>query len=80
MGFVGFVMAVVSVVFTAIAFIPFLGWLNWFVTPFALLALIVSAAGTRRVPGRLFGILGVILSLIVIPISMVRLLIGLGIF
>jgi hypothetical protein len=78
MGFTGFVMAMVGLVFVGISFIPFLGWLNWFVAPFALLTLIVSSAGTRRIPGRLFGILGIVLSLVIIPVSMVRLIIALG--
>jgi ABC-type multidrug transport system permease subunit len=79
MGFIGFVMSVVGLVFMAIALIPFLGWINWFVIPFTITGLIVSYMGIVRGGGRLLGIIGVILCIVVIAISTVRLIIGLGI-
>jgi hypothetical protein len=79
MGLAGFIMSIVGLVFVFIAFLPFLGWLNWFIIPFAVLSFALSLAGIIRGANRLLGIIGLILSALVIVLSTVRLIAGLGV-
>jgi len=79
MGFKGFVISMLSLFFGIIAFFPFLGWLNWFVIPSAILGLVLSFVGVIKGGGRLLGILGFIISAVVVIVATLRLIIGLGI-
>jgi hypothetical protein len=79
MGFIGLLMSLVSVVFMFVGLAPLLGWLNWLIAPFAFISLIVSVVGAALNNGRLLGILGGIISLVVMIISIVRLTLGFGI-
>ena len=79
MGFTGFSMAIVAGFFTLIAPIPFLDWLNWFIAPFAFIALILSLVGVVRGNGRVFGVIGLIICAVVLPVSLFRLITGSGV-
>jgi len=79
MGYLGVLMAAVSFVFMLVALIPFLGWLNWFLTPFALVSLIISLIGAIRGSGRVLGIIGTIVCFGVLIVSALRLIVGGGI-
>ncbi len=79
MGFIGFLISIVGLVFAVVAFVPFLGWLNWLVIPFAITGLTLSSVGIVRCSGRLLGIPGAIICSVVIVLSTIRLIIGMGI-
>jgi len=55
-----------------VAFVPLLGWLNWFVIPFAAIGLAFGAVSDGRA--------GRNLNIVVIVVSVLRLMIGGGIF
>jgi hypothetical protein len=82
MGFVGFVLSLVAGGFMLIGLIPLLGWLNWFTTlPLAVIAGVLCAVGVnRRNHISLFGLVGLIISILVFIVGASRLFVGCGIF
>jgi hypothetical protein len=82
MGFIGFVLSLVAGGFMLIGLIPLLGWLNWFTTlPLAVAAGVLSGLGLNRKSHiSIFGIAGLIISLLVFFIGVGRLFVGCGIF
>ena len=79
MGLIGFLLSLVGFVFMLVGLIPLLGWLNWFVAPFAFIGLVVSLLGAILGGGRLLGIVGAVICLVVMIVSIVRLVLGLGV-
>ena len=80
MGVVGLVISLVAALFLLVGLIPFLGWFNWFATlPAAVLGAIISGIAINRRKSSL-GVSGLIISVVVIGIALVRLTIGGGVF
>jgi hypothetical protein len=72
-------MSLVAGFFLLIGLIPFLGWLNWFTTlPAAVLGAILSGVALTRFK-RGTAVAGLIISLAVFAVALVRLFIGGGI-
>jgi hypothetical protein len=66
--------------FLLIGLIPFLGWLNWFTTlPAAVLGAIISAVATAR-SKRGTAVAGLVISLAVFVVALLRLFIGHGVY
>lgn len=79
MSIAGLVISLVAALFLLIGLIPFLGWFNWFTTlPAAVLGAILSGIATGRSRNSL-AIAGLIISVAVFFIALVRLFIGGGI-
>ncbi len=79
MGIIGLVISLLAALFLLIGLIPFLGWFNWFTTlPASVLGAILSGVATARSKSRL-ALVGLIISLAVFLIALVRLAIGGGI-
>ena len=80
MGVVGLVISLVAALFLLVGLIPFLGWFNWFATlPAAVLGAIISGIAVSRRKSSV-GVAGLIISVAVIGIALVRLTIGGGVF
>ncbi len=80
MGVVGLVISLVAALFLLVGLIPFLGWFNWFTTlPAAVLGAIISGIAINRRKSSI-GVAGLIISVVVIGIALVRLAIGGGVF
>ena len=80
MNIAGFVMSLVAGFFMLIGLIPFLGIINWFTTlPAAILGAIFSGIGVAKSRGGL-AVAGLVISIAVFFIAVVRLIIGGGIF
>jgi hypothetical protein len=81
MGIIGFVLSLVGGCFMLIGLIPFLGWLNWFTTlPLAVVAGVLSGLGAnRRNHISIFGVVGLIISILVFIVGVGRLFLGCGI-
>ena len=79
MGFIGLFLSLIAGLFLLLGLLPFLGWTNWFTTlPIAILGAVFSGvAATRRSH---IAVAGLIISIIVIGVALVRLTIGGGIF
>lgn len=73
MGYISLLISVVSLVFMFVATVSFLGWLDWFLTPFALIGLVLGIVEVLRNKGRVLGIIGSTICLAVLIISVVRL-------
>jgi hypothetical protein len=82
MAIIGFILSLVAGGFMLIGLIPFLGWLNWITTlPLAVVAGVLSGAGiNRRNHISIFGIAGLIISILVFMAGAGRLFAGCGIF
>ena len=80
MGFIGFIVSIISGIFLLVGLIPFLGWLNWFTTlPLSVLGIILcSVAVSKR--HTFFGTTGLVISIAVFAVAIIRLAIGGGIF
>lgn len=79
MSIAGFVLSLVAGFFMFIGLIPFLGILNWFTTmPAATLGIIFSAIGTSKSKSGI-AIAGLVISIIVFCVAILRLIIGGGI-
>jgi hypothetical protein len=79
MGIIGLVVSLLAALFLLIGLIPFLGWFNWFTTlPASVLGAILSGVATARSKSRLARA-GLIISLAVFIIALMRLSIGCGI-
>ncbi len=79
MGFTGFALATAALAFAILTWVfpSTLAWLDWFIAPFALLTFVLSTAGVARDAGRRFGIAGAVLSLVALPLAVVRLVLSL---
>ena len=79
MSIAGFILSLVAGFFMLIGLIPFLGIINWFTTlPAAILAIIFSAVGLSKSKSGL-AVAGLVISIIVLCIAILRLIIGGGI-
>ena len=79
MSIAGFVLSLVAGFFMLIGLIPFLGIINWFTTlPAATLGIIFSAVGMSKSKSGL-AVAGLVISIIVICIAVIRLIVGFGI-
>jgi hypothetical protein len=80
MGIAGFVLSLVAGFFMLIGLIPFLGIINWFTTlPVAVLAAILSGVALSQSRSNL-AVAGLVISLAVFFIAILRLFLGGGIF
>ncbi len=80
MGILGLLISLVAIVFLLIGLIPLLGWLNWFTTiPAAILGAILSGVGLARRPKGGAAVAGLIISVAVFAVALLRLAIGGGI-
>jgi hypothetical protein len=80
MGILGLIISFVAIVFLLVGLIPFLGWLNWFTTiPTAILGAILSGVGLARRPKGGAAVAGLIISVAVFAVALVRLSVGGGI-
>ena len=80
MSIIGFIISLIAAVFMMVGLIPLLGWFNWFTTlPAAILGAIINGVAIARSKSNL-ALPGLIISLAVFFISLVRLAIGGGIF
>jgi hypothetical protein len=80
MGVVGFILSLIAGFFMLIGLIPFLGIINWFTTlPAAILGIIFSSIGLSKSQSGL-ATAGLIISILVLIIAVIRLIIGGGIF
>ena len=78
MSVIGLIISLIAALFLIIGLIPFLGWFNWFTTlPAAVLGAIISGVAATRPKNRV-AITGLIISLAVFVISVLRLIIGGG--
>jgi len=79
MSIAGFIMSLVAAFFLLIGLIPFLGWFNWFTTlPAAVLGIIFSSIALSKSQGGL-AVAGLVISLMVFVVAVLRLAIGGGI-
>ena len=80
MGIIGLGISLIAALFLIIGLIPFLGWFNWFTTlPAAVLGAIISGIATSQSKSKV-AITGLIISLAVFAIALIRLSIGGGFF
>jgi len=80
MGVMGLIVSLVAALFLFIGLIPFLGWLNWFTTlPASVIGAILSGVGLASRPRSRSAIAGLITSLAVFLVALLRLSIGHGI-
>jgi hypothetical protein len=80
MGFIGFGVSLLAAVFLLIGLIPLLGWLNWFTTlPASVIGAIFSVVSIAQ-SGSMLAVVGLIISVAVFAMALVRLSIGKGIF
>jgi hypothetical protein len=80
MGILGFLISLVALVFLLVGLVPFLGWLNWFTTlPVAVLGAVLSGIGLARNQRSRMAIAGLIISVSIIAVALVRLSMGGGI-
>ena len=80
MNVAGFVMSLVAGFFMLIGLIPFLGFINWFTTlPAAVLGMIFSGIAISKSQGGL-AVAGLVISILVFFVAVLRLVIGGGIF
>jgi len=80
MNVAGFVMSLVAGFFMLIGLIPFLGFINWFTTlPAAVLGMIFSGIAISKAQGGL-AVAGLVISILVFFVAVLRLVIGGGIF
>ena len=80
MSIIGFIISLIAAVFLMVGLIPLLGWFNWFTTlPAATLGAIISGIAITKSKNRL-AITGLILSVAVFVIALIRLSIGGGFF
>jgi hypothetical protein len=80
MGIAGFVLSLVAGFFMLIGLIPFVGIINWFTTlPVAVLAAILSGVALSQSRSNL-AVAGLVISLAVFFIAILRLFLGGGIF
>jgi hypothetical protein len=82
LGLIGFIISLVAAGFMLVGLIPLLGWINWFTSlPLAVAGAALSGISlTRRGLSNVFGILGLIVSIVVFFIAFSRLIAGCGIF
>lgn len=79
MSIAGFIISLVAALFMLIGLIPFLGWFNWFTTlPAAILGAIINGIATARHKSGL-AIAGLVISMAVFFIAVLRLILGGGI-
>ena len=79
MGILGLAISLLAALFLLIGLFPLLGWFNWFTTlPAAVLGAVLSGVATTRSRSRLARA-GLIISLAVFIIALMRLSIGCGI-
>ena len=79
MGIAGFVLSLVAGFFMLIGLIPFLGFINWFTTlPAAVLGIIFSAVGMSKSKNSM-AVAGLVISIVVICIAVIRLIVGFGV-
>lgn len=79
MNILGIGLAVLGGFFGLIALIPFLGWLNWFTTlPLALLAGYFSYQAYKSDNARFSGLVGLVMSAVLLLFAVTRLGIGGG--
>jgi len=80
MGVLGLIVNLVAAMFMTIGLIPFLGWLNWFTTlPISIVGAILSGVSLASRPRSRSAIAGLIISLAVFLVALVRLALGGGI-
>lgn len=80
MSIIGFIISLIAAIFMMVGLIPLLGWFNWFTTlPAAVLGAIINGVALAHSKSNL-ALAGLIISLAVFAISLVRLAIGGGIF
>jgi len=81
MGIVSLVLGIITIIGMLIGLIPFLGWMNWGVIPIAVVGLIISIVAIASVKeNRGLSIAGLILCAIALPVGIIRLIIGWGVF
>ncbi len=82
LGLIGFIISLVAAGFMLVGLIPLLGWINWFTSlPLAVAGAALSGISlTRRDLSNVFGVLGLIVSIVVFFIAFGRLIAGCGIF
>ncbi len=76
------VWGIVVISFAFIALVPCLGWMNWFVIPIAMIGAvlaIIDLATNKDQQNIAYPIAGLICCLGALPISIVRLIVGVGI-
>jgi hypothetical protein len=79
MGIIGLILSLIAGLFLLLGLLPFLGWTNWFTTlPIATLGAVFSGVATARRSN--IAVAGLVISIIVIGVALVRLTIGGGIF
>jgi hypothetical protein len=79
MGIAGFVLSLVAGFFMLIGLVPFLGFINWFTTlPAAVVSIIFSAVGMSKSKNGL-AVAGLVISIVVICIAVIRLIVGFGV-
>lgn len=80
MGFIALLLSFLAAIFMFVGLIPFLGWLNWFTTlPLAVAGAVLSILTLVKHPRSLAGVGGIILSLIVVFVAVIRLSLGCGV-
>jgi hypothetical protein len=80
MGIIGFIVSLVAGGFMLIGLIPLLGWLNWITTlPLAIAGAVLSGIGLVHSKSGI-AVAGLVISIAVFFIAIVRLIIGHGIF
>ncbi|OGO23971.1 MAG: hypothetical protein A2144_06465 [Chloroflexi bacterium RBG_16_50_9] len=81
MRFIGLFISLMAALFLLIGLLPLLGWFNWFTTlPAAVLGAIISAIAAAQSKARSrVALTGLIISLAVFVIALIRLSIGGGI-
>jgi hypothetical protein len=80
MGVLGLILSLVAAPFLVIGLIPFLGWLNWFTTlPISVTGAIFSGVGLASRPRSRPAIVGLIISLAVFLVALLRLTLGGGV-
>ncbi len=80
MGLLGLVISLAALIFLGIGFIPFLGWLNWFTTlPLAVTGAVVCLIVTLDERRNTLALTGLLISLGVFTLALLRLRIGCGV-
>jgi hypothetical protein len=80
MSIIGLIISLIAALFLLIGLIPFLGWFNWFTTlPASVLGAIICGLALTKSKSRV-AVTGLIISLAVFVVSLIRLSIGGGIF
>jgi len=78
-GFIGLLLSLIAGFFLIIGLLPLLGWTNWFTTlPIAILGAVFSGVAAARRSH--IAVAGLVISIAVIGVALVRLTFGGGIF